>query len=230
MRRGSSQIAWHIIGRASSFSCYCHCDLADCAVRTAICDSPEPVDYQHWEFYIASQHIKTSDGWSGTAPHVEVNYGAIKNLQLHLIAPSLMTRRERHYRITGLATPRSAQSNGSSRKRNIYRELEFFRCLEVPTGSESAGLGSGHVQAFLPVWLQKSWGEGDRKWTAYGGGGYHINPVYRQPWKEKLRLVLQRQITDRVLLGGEIYHRTATTIDLQADTAFNLGTGVAYDI
>ena len=52
-----------------------------------VTDDPEPVDYQHWEFYIASQHTQTLDGWSGTAPHFELNYGVITNVQLHLIAP-----------------------------------------------------------------------------------------------------------------------------------------------
>lgn len=52
-----------------------------------VTDDPEPVDYQHWEFYIASQDFQTSDGWSGTAPHIELNYGVITNVQLHLIAP-----------------------------------------------------------------------------------------------------------------------------------------------
>jgi hypothetical protein len=41
----------------------------------------------------------------------------------------------------------------------------------LPTGNENRGLGAGHVRAFLPVWVQKSFGE----WTTYGGGGYWIN-------------------------------------------------------
>jgi hypothetical protein len=80
----------------------------------------------------------------------------------------------------------------------------------------------------LPVWLQKSWGEEDRKWTAYGGGGYDINPGAGNRNWTFFGLVLQCQITDRVLLGGEIYHRTATTIGQQADTAFNLGTVIDF--
>ena len=43
-------------------------------------DDPEPVDYQNWEFYIASMHTQTADGWSGTAPHIEINYGVITNV------------------------------------------------------------------------------------------------------------------------------------------------------
>jgi hypothetical protein len=50
-------------------------------------DDPEPVEYQHWEVYLATQHEVTRDGATGTAPHVEVNYGAVPNLQLHVIAP-----------------------------------------------------------------------------------------------------------------------------------------------
>jgi len=63
------------------------CPLTALAGPPFVTDDPEPVDYQHWEFYIASQHTETSDGWSGTAPHIEINYGVITNVQLHLIAP-----------------------------------------------------------------------------------------------------------------------------------------------
>src|SRR5580700_4424714 len=52
-----------------------------------VTDDPEPVDYQHWEFYIASIQSKYGGDWSGTAPHFEVNYGAVPDLQLHMIAP-----------------------------------------------------------------------------------------------------------------------------------------------
>ena len=52
-----------------------------------ITDDPEPVEYRHWEIYVASQLEQDKAGWSGTSPHFEVNYGALPNLQLHLIAP-----------------------------------------------------------------------------------------------------------------------------------------------
>src|SRR5579862_4574393 len=52
-----------------------------------VTDDPEPVDYQHWEFYIASIDQKVRGDWSGTAPHFEINYGVVPNVQLHLIVP-----------------------------------------------------------------------------------------------------------------------------------------------
>lgn len=50
-------------------------------------DDPEPVDLHHYEFYVASQQTLTADGRSGTLPHFEFNYGALPNLQLHIMAP-----------------------------------------------------------------------------------------------------------------------------------------------
>ena len=52
-----------------------------------VTDDPQPVDYQNWEFYIASMHSDLGGDWSGTAPQFEVNYGAVPNLQLHLMVP-----------------------------------------------------------------------------------------------------------------------------------------------
>jgi hypothetical protein len=52
-----------------------------------VTDDPEPVEYRHWELYLASLVEHDTDGWTGTSPHVEVNYGAVPDVQLHLIAP-----------------------------------------------------------------------------------------------------------------------------------------------
>jgi len=50
-------------------------------------DDPEPVEYKHWELYLASQGSFDHDERSLTAPHVEINYGVFPNVQLHLLAP-----------------------------------------------------------------------------------------------------------------------------------------------
>ena len=52
-----------------------------------ITDDPEPVELHHWELYLASQSFHDHDGWTCTAPQIEVNCGAISNVQLHVIAP-----------------------------------------------------------------------------------------------------------------------------------------------
>jgi hypothetical protein len=52
-----------------------------------ITDDPEPVEYRHWEIYLASLFFKQPKAWTGTGPHLEVNYGPIPNVQLHVITP-----------------------------------------------------------------------------------------------------------------------------------------------
>jgi len=49
-----------------------------------VTDDPETVEYRHWEFYFAAEYSNDKDGFSGTAPHLEINYGVWPNVQLHL--------------------------------------------------------------------------------------------------------------------------------------------------
>lgn len=185
-----------------------------------ITDDPAPVDFQNWEVYLASMHTQTADGWNGTAPHLEVNYGAVTNLQLHLIAP------------LSYDAPRGAANHygyGDTELGFKYRFVEesdhwpqigIFPLFEVPTGSQSAGLGTGHLHVFLPIWLQKSFGD----WTVYGGGGYWINPGTGNRDYQFGGAVVQRQIKKWLLLGAEVYHATASEVGGRSDTAFNIGT------
>src|SRR5690348_1244140 len=48
-------------------------------------DDPEPVPWRHWEVYIASTgfYSRLLGGFS-TLPHVEVNYGPVPGVQLHM--------------------------------------------------------------------------------------------------------------------------------------------------
>jgi hypothetical protein len=187
-------------------------------------DDPEPVDYQHWEFYLASQDFKTAGDWSGTAPHVEVNYGVVSNVQLHVIAPlayDAPSTGPTHY---GYGDTELGIKFRFVQETERIPQVGVFPLLEVPTGSSKDNLGNGHLQAFLPLWLQKSWGS----WTAYGGGGYGINSAASNQNWGFLGAVLQRQVLTNVLLGAEVYHQTAKQIGGANDTGFNIGTVIDF--
>ena len=187
-------------------------------------DDPQPVDYRHGEFYIASQHAETSGGWSGTAPQFELNYGVVPNVQLHLIAPMAYdapSGGRRHY---GYGDTELGVKYRFLQETDHLPQAAVFPLLEVPTGSESDGLGGGHTQVFLPVWLQKSVGD----WTVYGGGGYGFNPgAGNENWGFG-GVVVQRQVTKSVSLGTELCHRTAMETGGRDDTLFNAGTTVDF--
>ncbi len=189
-----------------------------------VTDDPEPAEYRHWEIYLASQYAKDKEGWSSTAPHFEVNYGALLNLQLHLIAPFAYVKPDdgsSHYGFGDLEL---------GAKYRFIQEADWrpmvgaFLIVDMPTGRSSKGLGSGHVKTFLPIWLQKSWGP----WTSYGGGGYWINPGSENKDYWFAGLEVQRALSKSITLGAEVFYNTPTARGEGSRTGFNVGTIVNF--
>lgn len=189
-----------------------------------VTDDPEPVELQHWEVYLGSQYDHSSDGASGTLPHVEVNYGALPNLQLHLIAPMAFDAPSGASRQSGYGDTELGAKYRFIDEAAGSPQVGVFPIIELPTGNNSRGLGSGHTQLFLPVWLQKSYGT----WTTYGGGGYWINPgAGNRNWWFTGWLV-QKQVRPGLTVGAEIFHETPQSDGGQSNTKINVG--VIWDL
>jgi hypothetical protein len=190
-----------------------------------VTDDPEPVDYQHWEFYIASMHSKLGGDWSGTAPQVELNYGAVPDLQLHLIAPVAYDSPPAGAGHYGMGDVELGAKYRFVQETNGWPQVGVFPLLEAPSGSARDNLGNGRAQAFLPLWVQKSWGS----WTTYGGGGYGLNSFSGRDNWNYAGAVLQKQVLTNVLLGLEVYHQTVYQTDFpNVGTAFNIGTVIDF--
>jgi hypothetical protein len=182
-------------------------------------DDPEPVAYLHWEFYLATQSERTPNVSTGTVPHFEINYGAAPNLQLHLIAPLAYSRP------SGGPTAYGPGDAELGAKLRFVEESESmpmvgtFPMIELPSGSEAQGLGTGHLRAFIPLWLQKSFGP----WMTYGGGGYWVNPGAgnRDYWYVGWQV--QRQLTKVAAVGGEVFYTTPDRVGGDGNLRFNIG-------
>jgi len=182
-------------------------------------DDPEPVEYRHWEMYIATLSQGEHGGVAMTAPHFEVNYGIVPDLQIHLIAPL------EYVKIAGRSSHYGYGDTELGTKWRFYNDEEkkfmigVYPLLEVPTGDESKGLGNGQPQVFLPLWLQKAWGP----WLTYGGGGYWFNPgtghkdFYFVGWE------LQRDINKYLTLGSEFFYQAPRETDDERHFGFNIG-------
>jgi hypothetical protein len=186
-----------------------------------ITDDPEPVDYQHWEVYGFTAGVNEHGNSSGWLPGVEVNYGAAPELQLHLIASFAFDAPDGAARSSGVGDTELGAKYRlvNPGKEDWWPQIGVFPLLELPTGNAPRGLGAGYTQAFLPVWLQKDFGD----WTTYGGGGYWINPGTgnRNFWYTGW--LLQRKITETFVLGGEIFHQTSSGTGRNGTFGFNLG-------
>ena len=188
-------------------------------------DDPTPVEKGHWEVYGFTSRVDADEDTGGTLAGVEVNYGAARNLQLHLIVPLAFDKPPDTPSATPLATGlgdielgvkyRLIEQAGSSWRPSIG----VFPLLEVPTGQASRGLGEGSVRGFIPVWLERDFGP----WTTYGGGGLWLNTAEGKRNSWFVGWMLQRQITHRLALGGEVFHQTADDADEPSATGFNIG-------
>jgi uncharacterized protein YecE (DUF72 family) len=182
-------------------------------------DDPEPVAWHHWEFYLASQGTRDAVEWTGTAPHVEINYGLVPNVQIHVIAPWALVAPMRGRSQFGYGDTESGIKIRFVHETASRPQVGTFPILDLPTGSVGAGTGAGHATLFLPVWLQKSLGP----WTTYGGGGYstELGAGHGHDWF--LGWEVQRQITRALALGGEAVHVTAAGGEPSSQSSFNLG-------
>ena len=182
-------------------------------------DDPEPVAPGHAEFYLAALGTRTPEALTLAAPMLEFNYGALPDLQLHVVAPLAQVKP------TGEPWARGYGDTELGLKFRFIQETDWmpqvgvFPMVEVPTGKAERGLGSGHTAVYLPLWLQKSFG----KWTTYGGHGWWRNPGEGQRNWTYAGWLLQREVSESLTLGGEVFRATASTQEGRNAVGWNLG-------
>jgi len=183
-------------------------------------DDPEPVETQHWEINLFSLGTFNRIAHTGTLSGIDANYGLAPGVQVHSTF---------FLGYNANAGEPTAIGIGDVELGVKYRFLEegegwrpqvgIYPLLEVPTGNADLGLGTGHMQLFLPIWLQKEFGP----WTIYGGGGYFLNPGEgnRNYWFSGI--VVERKINDRLNLGFELFHQTSNERGTPNSTGYNIG-------
>jgi hypothetical protein len=159
-----------------------------------ITDDPEPVDYRHGEFYISSQYAINKDGKEGTLPHFEFNYGAIPDLQLHLLVPLAFVHPNGGSTMYGLGDMEVGVKYRFIHESETTPQVGIFPIVHLPTGDSDRSLGGGTRAAVPPDLdskemgimdnirrrrlLDKSWW-GEQEFLAVGlagGARYHKVP------------------------------------------------------
>jgi hypothetical protein len=187
-------------------------------------DDPEPVEYRHWEVYFGSQYVHDDEGVTGTAPLIEVNYGALPDIHLHIIVPFAYSSPHKGSKQYWLGDAEFGVKYRFIHEGRIIPQVGTFPILVSSTGSESRGLGEGHIRVFIPIWLQKSWGP----WTTYGGGGYWHNPgddnknYWQTGWE------VQRKMSEALTIGAEIFNISPAAKGESDRTGFNIGTIINF--
>jgi hypothetical protein len=184
-----------------------------------VTDDPEPVEYRHWELYLASLVDHDASGWTGTSPHVEVNYGAVPDVQLHVIAPLAFAVPVGEAFRAGFGDTELGVKWRFVHEGEVVPQVGVFPFLEVPTGLAHRGLGNGAAQVFLPLWIQKSIG----RWTTYGGGGVWLNAASDKKAWGYFGWQIQRQILEPLAIGVEVFYETPKAPGGDSEARFNVG-------
>ncbi len=181
-------------------------------------DDPEPVDYHHWEFYVASEQLFQRHETDATCPHFEVNYGAVPDVQLHIVAPIgyVHTQDGTHY---GYSDTELGVKYRFLKETETMPQVGVFPLIELPTGNEQKQLGAGAAQVYIPVWAQKSSG----KLTTYAGAGFWYNPTdggrnwVFSGWE------VQYDFSEVLTLGGEVYYQTPNVVGGVSSVGVDIG-------
>jgi len=183
-----------------------------------VTDDPEPTEYQHSEMYIASDQTNTPDGTLIT-PLFEYNYGVLPDVQLSITVPYVFNNPAGQTKQQGLGDLVLGAKYRFIQETNSHPMMAFYPVVSLSNGNANKGLGNGGTQILLPVWIQKTWGD----WQSYGGVGYWINkaPGTSNHWY--YGWALQKNISERVILGGEIFHEGEQLPADVSSTGFSLG-------
>lgn len=184
-----------------------------------VTDDPEPVAVHNMEIYLAMTAVRDTSGWTGTAPQIEIDYGAFENTQLSLTVPMAFNAPNQETHQFGYGDTLLGVKYRFIQEHDWLPQVGIYPQLNIPTGDRLRGLGTGYADLFMPLWVQKSFG----KWTAYGGGGYWINPGLenRNWWLSGI--VVQRKVSSHLTLGAEIFHESPKEQNGPSATSFSVG-------
>lgn len=192
-------------------------------------DDPGVPGYSHWEFFTFSTGTHVKEDTSAALPAWEFNYGVFPNAMIHVVAPVAFDSPAGRPTVFG-----SGDTELGFKYRFIEQEksgtglsIGAFPLIQLPSGDQDKGLGAGHVRAFLPIWIQKDFGD----WTTYGGGGYWINKnnLYGDKDYWFAGWLLQRKISDKLAIGSEIFYQTANTVNGVDSAGVNVGGQYDFD-
>lgn len=168
--------------------------------------------------------MSSPDGLSGTAPHVEVNFGAFQETQIHVIIPLSFNRPRIGNFTYGPGDIELGVKYRFVNEASSIPQIGVFPLLKIPSGNAEKNLGSGNTQLFLPGWLQKSWGP----WTSYGGAGYLVDFASPSSNSWFLGWEGQRDLSRAVTIGAELFSTLVPSARSENELAFSIGAMVNF--
>ena len=165
------------------------------------------------------QGTLAADARTGALPGLEMHFGVLEGVELDVTTPLAFNTP------SGEGTQRGYGDTTLGLKYRLIPESDGWPLVSlvpkvaVPTGNASRGLGNGASQVDLAVATQVSRGG----FQTYGNIAYWINNGSDNPNYWFLGAQAQYALSPAWIVGAEIFHTTAQTLDEPPRTGFNIG-------
>src|SRR5215472_5782430 len=183
-----------------------------------VTDDPEPPPPGGWEINLPFIIERMPGKTEMEAPLFDFNYG-LPNIQLKLEIPVEVVANDSRGTTGGAGDLLLGVKWRFLNNEHWQFQLGTYPQLLVPTGDHSRDLGQGRPAFLLPIVAQKNWG----KWTVYGNVGFWWQTAAEERNYLYAGAVIQREITEHLALGAELFGNSPKERDGRSDIAFNIG-------
>ena len=183
-----------------------------------VTDDPEPPPPGGWEINVPFILERTPGTTDMDAPLFDLNYG-LPDIQLKLEIPIKIVHNDSDGTTAGAGDLLVGVKWRFLNNERSQLQLGTYPQLLLPTGDRARELGEGRTAFVLPLVAQKSWG----KWTLYGNVGYWWQTAAATRDYVYAGAVLEREITDRLTLGAELFSNSPKEHATNSEFAFNVG-------
>lgn len=182
-------------------------------------DDPETPEWHAFEINVPFTSERNRNEWTVQMPLFDLNYGFRPNVQLKVEFPLLYVHPIGDGHQYGPGDTLVGIKWRFLEEEPKRPQLGFYPQVILPTGTSNRGLGDGKPSYIIPLVGQKSWD----KWTLYGNFGYTVQTAKdsRNFWYSGV--VLNRDISERLKLGLELFGNSKREADGQYDISFNAG-------
>ena len=110
-------------------------------------DDPVPVDLGHWEINNYSLGTFAKGAFAGVLPGMDANYGAMQNLQLHLLVPFAVAQSSGMNTQWGFGDVEIGAKYRflPATEKDWWPQIAFYPFLDFATGNAERGLGTGAI-------------------------------------------------------------------------------------
>jgi hypothetical protein len=186
-----------------------------------VTDDPEPTATGQFENYLYVEGTRAQGAFAAPDAGIEINYGAFPETQLSASVPLNPNPGPGGMGLVWAPLGAGVKYRFFDEDENGWRpQAAIFPQVFIPVGAASH---TAPTTELLPIWLQKSFGG----WTSFGGGGFVNNPGSGNRDFEIYGWALQRQLTNSLTLGAEIFGQTRSSPGFAASTA--AGLAALYD-